>query len=292
MMVFRKRVRVVLLAILAASSGACSSSMQGARHSRVLADQSRSCSSPTAGAKEAFAPGTLLLLGELHGTSEIPHLVGDLACEASLGNSAVHLGLEIAREEQLRIDSFLASAGDPADKQTLLEGKFWRRPLQDGKSSRAMLDLLDSVRRLKGAGASITVFLFEPSTPTRDRDAEMAKSILEVRAQAPNDLFLILTGNFHAMKKKTTIGTTEVIPMAFHLAQAGARVTSLVSVYPPGTAWVCLGPGIEACGSHPMSGKARGDARFIELTRDDERGYDGIFYVPSLTASPPATPRG
>jgi hypothetical protein len=230
------------------------------------------------------------LLGELHGTSEIPRLVADLACEASLGNSALHLGLEIQREEQLRIDSFLASAGDPRDHETLLEGKFWRRPLQDGKSSRAMVDLLDSIRRLKGSGARIIVFLFDASTPAQDRDAEMAKNILEVRAQAPNDLFLILTGNVHAMKNKMTIGLTELVPMAFHLAQAGGRVTSLVSVYPPGTAWVCMGAGTEACGSHSMSGKARGDARFIELTRDDEHGYDGIFYVPSLTASPPATP--
>jgi len=204
----------------------------------------------------------------------------------------VHLGLEIPRGEQPRIDSFLASAGDPRAYQTLLEGEFWGRPLQDGKSSRAMVDLLDSIRRLKGSGARINVFLFDLSTPAQDRDAQMAKNILAARTQAPNDLFLILTGNVHAMKKMMNIKTTQLVPMAFHLAGSGARVTSLVSVYPPGTAWVCKGAGTEACGSHPVSGKARGDARFIELTRDDERGYDGIFYVPSLTASPPAAPRG
>src|SRR5260370_21328477 len=107
---FRKRVDVLLLPLLAASSAACSS-MSSTRDSRGLADHSRSCSSPIAGAKEALAPGTLLLLGEFHGTSEIPQFVGDLACEASLGKSGVHLGLEIPREEQLRIDSSLASSG-------------------------------------------------------------------------------------------------------------------------------------------------------------------------------------
>jgi hypothetical protein len=238
-----------------------------------------------------LAPGTLVLLGELHGTSEIPRFVGDLACEGSLGKSGVHLGLEISRDEQPRIDSFLASAGDPRDYRALLEGKFWRRPFQDGKSSRAMLELLDSIRRLKGSGARIDVFLFDLAGPAQDRDAEMAKKILAVRTQAaPNDLFLILTGSVHAMKKRITIGTTELVPMAFSLAEAGARVTSLVNVYPPGTAWACTGPGTEACGSRPISGKARGDARFIELTGGDERGYDGTFYVPSLTASPPASP--
>src|SRR5258708_1877132 len=203
-MVFKKRFGVLLLSFLVAGSAACTS-MQSTRQSQGLA-RSRSCSSPTAGAKEVLAPGTLLLLGELHGTSEIPRFVGDLACEASLGKSGVQLGLEIPRNEQLRIDSFLASTGTPGDYQTLLEGQFWRRPLQDGKSSRAMVELLDSIRRLKGSGASINVFLFDLATRAQDRDAEMAKNILAIRTQAPNDLFLILTGNAHAMKKKMTIG--------------------------------------------------------------------------------------
>jgi hypothetical protein len=231
------------------------------------------------------------LLGELHGTAEIPRFVGDLACEASLGAPGVQLGLEIPPEEQLRFDSFLASAGTARDHQTLLEGEFWRRRVQDGKSSRAMVDLLDSIRRLRASGARIAVSLFETRRETkrgRDRDAEMAKQILAVRTQAPGDLFLVLTGSVHAMKKKMTIGATQLVPMAFYLVEAGARVTSLNGGHPPGTASVCLGGGSEACRSHQIAGKGRGDARFIELTGGDEYGYDGIFYVPSLTASPPA----
>jgi hypothetical protein len=285
MMVFNKQ-RVLLVSLLEVAAAACSSP-QRTGQSRAPTDQSRACSSPIVGAKQALAPGPLLLLGELHGTAEIPRFVGDLACEASVGGSRVQLGLEIPSQEQSRINLFLASSGSAPDHQVLIESEFWRRPVQDGRSSRAVVELLDSIRRLKASGAKIDVFLFDEAGRVQDRDAEMAKKILAVHGRAPGDFFLILTGNVHAMKKKIAVGTTELVPMGLDLVEAGAPVTSLASAYPPGTAWVCMGSGSDACGSHEMRGKHRGDARFIELTGSDER-YDGIFYVPSLTSSPPA----
>jgi hypothetical protein len=285
-MIFRQRWSVLEAALLSVAIAGCAS-VQQATQSRAPVDQSRSCSL-ISGAKTAMTPGVLLLLGELHGTAEIPGFVGNLVCEASLSGSEVQVGLEIPTEEQLRIDSFLASTGSPQDRQALLEGDFWRRSLQDGRSSRAMIDLLDSIRRLRASGARINVFSFDVATRVPDRDGEMAKKIMTVHAQAPSSLFILLTGNLHAMKQKATIGSTELVPMGFHLFEAGAQVRSLNSAYPPGTAWACMGTGTNACGLHDIRGKDRGKAPFIELGGHDERGYDGIFYVPSLTASPPA----
>ena len=276
---------LLVLSTFGVAAAACGG-VQRAAPSPAAGEGALACSSPIPGADTVLVPGTLVLLGELHGTTEVPRFVVDLACQAARRGTVIDVGLELFVEEQQRIDSFLASAGTTEDFQTLLEGEFWRRPLQDGRSSRAMVDLLDGVRRLKRSGASIQVFLFDRSKPGPNRDADMAKDILEVYARKQADLVLVLTGNLHAKTEKIVMGSTEFVPMGFELVKAGARVTSLNSAHPPGTAWICQGSGAEACGSHEMRGKPRGDSRFIERSKSD--GYDGIFYVPSLTASPPA----
>src|SRR5262249_46214901 len=152
--------------------------------------------------------------------------------------------------------------GTTQDVQALLEGQFWQRPLQDGRSSRAMVDLLEGIRRLRRSGARIQVFLFDRAKPGQNRDADMAKDILEVYAQKEADLVLVLTGNVHARREKFVVGSTEMVPMGFELAKTGAQLISLNSAHPPGTAWICQGSGTDTCGSHQMRGKARGDSRF------------------------------
>ena len=283
--------RVLVLSTLSVAAAACGT-VQRTGPSRAGGEEALSCSSPIPGANAVLVPGTLVLFGELHGTTEVPRFVVDLACQAASRGIVMDLGLELPGEEQLRIDSFLASGGTTQDEQALLEGQFWQRPLQDGRSSRAMADLLDRIRRLRRSGARIQVFLFDRAKPGRNRDADMAKNILEVYAQKQEDLVLVLTGNLHAKTEKVPMGSTELVPMGFELVKAGARVTSLASAHPPGTAWVCQGSGVESCGSHQMRGKARGDSRFIQLSESDAAGYNGIFYVPSLTASPPARASG
>src|SRR5215813_8723570 len=282
---------VLVLSTLGVAAAACRS-VQRTGPSPAAGEGALSCSSPIAGADAVLVPGSLVLLGELHGTTEVPRFVVDLACQAASRGTVIDVGLELFLEEQRRIESFLASAGTTEDFQALLEGEFWRRPYQDGRSSRAMLDLLDGIRHLKRSGARIQVFLFDRAKPGPNRDADMAKSILEVVAGKQADLALVLTGNLHAKTtEKIVAGSTEFVPMGFELVKAGARVTSLNSAHPPGTAWICQGSGAEACGSHQMGGKPRGDSRFIELYKSGA-GYDGIFYVPSLTASPPAHASG
>src|SRR4029079_429619 len=56
--------------------------------------------------------GSLVLLGELHGTAEIPAAFGRLVCQAaSTRRGAVLVGLEILAGAQAAIDVFLASDG-------------------------------------------------------------------------------------------------------------------------------------------------------------------------------------
>src|SRR5215472_9159983 len=223
---------VLVLSTLGVAAAACRS-VQRAGPSPAAGEGALSCSSPITGADAVLVPGSLVLLGELHGTTEVPRFVVDLACQAASRGTVIDVGLELSLEEQQRIESFLASAGTTEDFQALLEGEFWRRPYQDGRSSRAMLDLLDGIRRLKRSGARIQVFLFDRAKPGPNRDADMAKSILEVVARKQADLVLVLTGNVHARTEKFVMGSTEFVPMGFVLVKAGARVTSLKSAHPP-----------------------------------------------------------
>lgn len=109
-------------------------------------------------------PGTTLVFGEIHGTQEIPRFVGDVACRAG-PQALVTVGLEVRRDEQRRIDAFLASQGAPADTQGLLAGPFWRRTDQDGRSSQAMLELFERSSDVAGHDGRYVVGTTHASPP-------------------------------------------------------------------------------------------------------------------------------
>src|SRR5262245_61858050 len=84
------------------------------------------CGPPILGLDDVVRPGRFTLLGEQHGTREIPAFVGDAVCQAAAGGP-VRLALEISRSEQPRIDAYLNSSGGPSARAALLEGPFWHR---------------------------------------------------------------------------------------------------------------------------------------------------------------------
>ncbi len=78
-------------------------------------------------------PGALLMIGEWHGTEEVPDLVGKLAHEAAAkGPVTVHL--ESLQSEQARIDELFRQRGPaPAPQDGI-----WAAPYQYGVTSAAM----------------------------------------------------------------------------------------------------------------------------------------------------------
>jgi len=236
---------------------------------------------------QALKPEVLLLLGEMHGTSEIPRFVGQLACQIS-SRHGVRVGLEIPTEEQARVDRFLGSPGEPVDHRALLAGPFWTREYQDGRSSQAMAALFEELRKLKRSGLPVEVFLFDSGGVPPARDAAMATNILDQRRDHAKDVFLILSGNLHVRTVKGTPWDADFVPMGWHLVQAGKSVVSLNNAYSGGATWACTGQSTDSCGAHPQKGKDRSlSSPSIEMTQGSE-GYDGIFYVGAITASVPA----
>lgn len=242
------------------------------------------CPPRVPGGRLVLGRASLTIIGEIHGTHEAPEALFALACRASR-RIPVRIGLEIPTAEQERIDQFFRDG----DREQLLAGPFWHRSLQDGRSSEAMLELLDQVRQLRELDVDINVFAFDrPPSQGRTRDGEMAQCIGEALDEEPQARFLILVGNVHARTVQGVPWNPTYLPMGAFL-DACYPLISLNLSYRGGTAWTCTGDPIE-CGVHQVSSHPdQGEDDFAVLYDGrNKAGYDGELYVVELTAAPPA----
>jgi len=244
------------------------------------------------GVAELVAPGAMLVLGEIHGTAEVPRFVGDVACHAARSGPTT-LALEIPRDEQPRIDRFLASPGAAADRAALLAGGFWTRPDQDGRSSQAMLELIDHVRAARAGGADLMIAAYDiaDGTPPASRDRAMAEAIAAARKAAPDRTFVVLSGNYHSRKTIGAPWDPAMVFMAHHLEELGVAFTTLDLQRDGGGAWVCMADdaGKIECGASQAPAKPRDRTWYIEL--GDADGHDGRYVTGPTQPSPPAIRR-
>jgi hypothetical protein len=255
------------------------------------------CGTPVEGLQALLQPGLTLLVGEQLGSREAPATVGDMVCQAALRSGRVVLGLSMPAEDQELINRYLSSAGAPADQDQLLGGRFWLRTHQDGRSSRAILDLIDRVRALRGAGLRIDVVAYDTELANgNERDLFMARTLLLRRADQPREVFIVLSGNTHVSIKKGASWDASFVPMGAHLAKASGTVKALDLSYAQGTRWTCdmqkekLDCRIYGATPAPKVAAAPGMSPSIRLFPDvSEEGYHGLLYVGTLSASPPAT---
>jgi hypothetical protein len=252
------------------------------------------CSEETILPSPLVEPGSVVLFGEMHGTQEAPRFFGEAVCAVADSRQSVRVGLEIEPGNQAVFDAFLASPGAAADVSALLAAPFWSREFQDGKSSQAMVALLERLRRFRAQGLPIDVFLFDlgPGQAMSERDKHMAENIeSQVRAH-PEAMTMALTGDLHAFKAPGSPWDPNYRAMGWHLAQDGLRVYSLGNSHPAGTVWTCVGSPVPDCASRAIkaspalpSGRTTG----IELLPEpSSQGYDGLYATPTLTASLPA----
>ncbi len=256
---------------------------------------------------EGFAPllrpGSVLLLGELHGTAESPAFTGNAACLALAAGRSVTVGLEIWQEEEPRIAAFLASAGAAADRAALLDSPFWRDSYQDGRRSEAMAALLENLRRFRHDGWPVRVALLDRQVhgSGQERDRAMAERLRGIVAAAPADLVITLTGNLHARLAKGVPWDKSYENMGFLFARAlpGVQATALDARSTGGTAWYCQGTaaGSPAAGADngckvwPVQGRpGTGAAKVVVHPGLDGDGFNGVYEIGGTTASSPASP--
>ena len=234
-------------------------------------------------------PRSTLVLGDLHGTQELPAFVGGVVAQLA-AHQPVVLALEIPADQTLGIPAFLDSDGGPAARVAVLRDPFWRDAYQDGRRSDAMLALIDQARQLRAAGKRVDVDRFDPVLPgppsQESREEAMAQHLIATRAARPDAVLVVYVGNLHAVRTEH-----EAIPgfawMARRMARAGVVFTSLGPRWQSGTAWTCPNADPADCGATPVKGKG-GPAGIITMGATPGGHYDGWFDVGPVQASPPA----
>lgn len=237
-------------------------------------------------------PGTVLLVGEMHGTEQAPGFVRDVACAALAEGLPVTVGLEVDWAEDRAFQAYLRSDGGMVARERLLAASFWQREFQDGRSSRAMLGLVQDLRKLAAGAGELQVVLIDRPEPGGERDAAMAERVAEAVAARPGDLLVVLTGNIHNRLTRGMPWNAELEPMGYLLAKRlpKTRIVSLDMAYPGGTAWVCFGSAPSDCRAQELAGSKAAEGREgVELLADPAgEAYTGRYFTGPLTASEPA----
>jgi hypothetical protein len=239
---------------------------------------------------ETIAARRLVLLGEMHGTREIPALVGDLIERESRAGGPLVLALEITVRDQPVVDRYLASTGAPADRAALLAGAHWTEPHHDGRDSQAMAGLIERVRQLHARGRDVSIVLFDPAD-TADRNRGMAAILRRTALAAPQARLRVLTGNVHAMTGKPAwdmfdeSGRRIEPPMTAGRLLADLHPFSIDIEALGGSAWTCQAG---RCGAHAYHATPGMHAPAIDNAADAGAAWDATLRLPAFTASPPA----
>jgi hypothetical protein len=230
-----------------------------------------------------------IIVGELHGTAEIPAMFGDLVCHVSAGGASVLVGLEFEEDKLAAFTSFLNSAGTLEDRATFLEQSGWLASAErfpDGRTSEAMFALVNRLRVMRASGARIALTTFirrvdgDTQTPY---EMAMAESISLASRAGSYDKVLVLVGNLHARTERVVFpGSPGFEPMAMHLPEG--EFVSLNAKYSSGAAWNCQR---SKCEARPVQGFAGAETRSVSMFSEMPGGYDGEFIVGPITASPP-----
>ena len=245
------------------------------------AERPRCASLP--GAEQLWTrPGLrFIIVGETHGTTEAPAIFADLICSAREVKRPIIVGIEL--RDQPALDIFMGSGNDRARNRELLSAEEWKG--RDGRTSTAMLTLLERLRVLKRVGIVSEVVAF--STPYADDSAargeeRMASALLSSAVGQPDALVVALSGNVHACKTTMAqIGNYGL--MASFLPPS--QTVSLVVRDRGGRAWNCQDG---ACGPHALSSSG-GEKRSITFA-SPHPCFDGILSTGlSATASRPAS---
>ncbi len=252
---------------------------------------SRAICSPEVALVQVVLEQKVVILGELHGTQETARLVGEYACVLANGPEDVVLALEIPEVEQSRISTYLESEGLPVDSSALVQGDFWNRPehRQDGRSSGAMVQLIERVRQLRRDGKRLSVLAIDGQRGGLKRDAAMAQIIRDLLQAKPQTKVLALVGNVHALKDRGAFFEKDYESLAFLLSDL--RPLTLNVLPQRGYAWVC----VEVCGSRRITPQAwlvgRRPGMYIGEGPDAVPRYHGTIVLEEARASPPARMR-
>ena len=241
---------------------------------------------PIVGSEDLLEPGSIVLLGEIHGTTQGPEAVSRLTCVALEHGRRVSVALEIPKGEQPFIDQYL----DGDNISTLLGTGFWQRDYQDGRSSRAMLELLSTLRDYARDTERVRVVAIDDPDAANGRDAYMAERVHHEISSAPQDVVIVLVGNLHNRLVAGNRWNPSYEPMGYLLGNMGhtQHLVSLRLTHGGGSAWVCTGSTPGDCGERELNGDDGLELGIEMFEASTDNAYSGRLHLGHIDASPPA----
>ena len=241
----------------------------------------------------------VVLVGEVHGTQEIPAFTAGLVCSLLKGGRSVILALERDGNEQPAFNRYIESDGDENARRDLTAFYEWNSKCPDGRSSAAMLGLIEEMRRLRQHGYRVALVALRQqyglSIPTTaednkplSREDNAIHNVIADRAMADNLLntailfrqyvVVALAGSGHTTTIESSIDSQRFQPMGKLVAEL--TPTFIVGFSSPGGKhW---GFGARGCGERELAPGA--------LYQASSR-INAVVELPVLTVSPPALQR-
>ena len=250
--------------------------------------QAPACAPPTDASQLWADPQTrFVVVGETHGTTETPAAFAELACEASQ-TRPVTVALEMPQTMQPDLDAWMASDGASEARARLLGLPWWGPERADGRSSQAMMALLERIRSLKSEGRDISLRAYQPAIQRPQGfdqsyyENNMADLLIEAAYARPDALVFVLGGSLHARKT-----VSERHGFLFAVGHLSPKTVRSVRVAPQGgRTWACFGDA--PCGDGPIGAETDPAQRGVLLAAVDNGAYDGVLALGPTTASPPA----
>ena len=232
-----------------------------------------------------------VLVGEYHGTNEMPAVARDIACAATTTGRPLVFGVELTPVDQPAIDEFMRSNGSPSARGALLASPGWCE--KGGRTTAAIVEMLETLRRL-GRRNRVSVVAFDAAPTPRGtsaaREAAMAKVLKKTAAKQPGSLVVALTGAGHAGKSAWTSYDPPFAAAGQLLPPE--RTVALTFARPGGRYWGCSAPngdGSRGCTAYDMPPREPVAARGIRFDKSLRDGFDGVYSAGGrYTASHPA----
>jgi hypothetical protein len=233
--------------------------------------------------KNFFVNKKVIVVGEMHGTTQVPMFVLGLIQQLSQENQPISVGLEIPSNFQSDIDAFL----DTGDFGKLLSIEHFK--YADGRTSVAMGELIKGLRKI----GQLKVVCFDVPLGfdmKTSRDSLMGVTLSE---HYKGERMVILTGNLHANLKEGywRPGFKSAIFHFNRISKLGDKLISLNTYFAGGTIWNCMQDGCKERNAGSNGGNLKqtfGLTNFIGIYNDvHTSGYSGFVYFDQVTASKP-----
>lgn len=244
-----------------------------------------------------FKGKKIILIGEVHGTNNVPELFGDMVSAVVDNNSKTLVALELPQSAQANIDVFLKTGND----DVLRNEPFFAQGLRDGRSSQAMVALLRRLSKMPNTKV-LCIDVDHPASSSQERDTGMAVAINANRVGF--DRTLVLTGNIHS---RTSVGTPwdeNFRPMGYELKTLAKDLgtNDLLNIlvrYGKLDSWHCeAGSGQQECkiwrGKHLSTdySNAVGYEQYFLLENPNVDSHNATIFLRSATPSLPFLPYG